>query len=360
MSTHNVRSVLEYVPYFRGRLFVIHLEEALLSARELVDALLDIDALHEIGVRLVLVAEGSFESRQKLTIQALECELHAAVVEPQLCEDFSLCLQRTREIIERKQIALITTGVSGRFLAEIGELCVGMNARKYICLQDGRVPQRGGKPIFSILEREVDTAVDCTYHGDLLEAARICRQGVPRVHLLDGRHRGVLLDEIFSEEGVGTMVHMDSYREIRPIRLDDIPELLSMISRSMAGAKLINRSYETVLDHIDSYYVYTLDDTIVGCVALYPYPECKAAELGCLFIKRNYEGHGYGMALCGMVEEKARELGYEVLFAVSQSAVAYFRDKLGYSSMARERLPEERLKKLEESGRSSLAFGREL
>ena len=55
----NVRSALEYVPYFRGRLFVVHVSSALLQAAELVDALLDADALHEIGVRLVLVAEGA-------------------------------------------------------------------------------------------------------------------------------------------------------------------------------------------------------------------------------------------------------------------------------------------------------------
>ena len=73
----NVRSVLEYVPYFRGRLFVVHIDAELLAADELVDALLDADALHEIGVRLVLVAEGS--DTRILEQRAGECEIHAAV-----------------------------------------------------------------------------------------------------------------------------------------------------------------------------------------------------------------------------------------------------------------------------------------
>ncbi len=360
MSIHNVRSVLEYVPYFRGRLFVIHITTELLSSREIIDALLDVDALHETGVRLVLVAEGGKDEQQKLLEKALECELHAALAEPQLSHDAALTLARVREIIARNQIALVTAGAHGRFFEPIIELCCSLKARKYICLQDGAVPTRSGQPIFSILESEVADALDCSYHEDLMEAARVCRRGIPRVHLLDGRHRGVLLDELFSEEGVGTMVHADSYREIRPMQLDDIPELLSMISRSMAGAKLINRSYENVLDFLDSYYVYTLDDTIVGCVAIYPYPEHACAELGCLFIKRNYEGHGYGKALCAMVEDKAREMGFKQLFAVSQSAVAYFRDILGYSTIPHDKLPPERLKVLERSGRSSLAFGRDL
>ncbi len=78
-----------------------------------------------------------------------------------------------------------------------------------------------------------------------------------RVHMLDGLHRGVLLDELFSEEGVGAMVHADSYLEIRPLHEDDIPELLSMIARCVADAKLVERTYESIHARLDSYYVYT-------------------------------------------------------------------------------------------------------
>ena len=98
--------------------------------------------------------------------------------------------------------------------------------------------------------------------------------------------RGVLVEELFSEEGVGTMVHTDSYREIRPLKEEDIPELLSMIARSVVDSKLVNRNYEDIAARMDSYYVLTLDDSIVGCVAVYPYPEHHSAELGCLYIKR--------------------------------------------------------------------------
>ena len=75
----NVRSALEYVPYFCGRLFVVHVAAGLLQAEELVDALLDADALHEVGVRLVLVAEG--DGAAMLALRAGECEMHTAVAE---------------------------------------------------------------------------------------------------------------------------------------------------------------------------------------------------------------------------------------------------------------------------------------
>lgn len=354
----NVRSALEYVPYFCGRLFVVHVAAGLLRAEELVDTLLDADALHEVGVRLVLVAEGTDASG--LAHRAGECEMHTAVAELPLSAG-APAVARVREIVERRQVAIVPSGAVGHFDAFSVQLAQELGASKYICLLEGEVPTREGQPIFAVPEREVDQHLDFCTHPELLQrAAEACRMGIPRVHLLDGRSRGVLLDELFSEEGVGTMVHTDSYREIRPLREEDIPELLSMIARSMADAKLVHRDYETISENLQSYYVYTLDSTIVGCVALYPYPQESCAELGCLFIKKNYEGRGYGKAMCRFVENKARELGFSRIFAISQSAVAYFRDRMHYDPLPRSVLPPARLAALESSGRSSGVFGREL
>lgn len=354
----NVRSALEYVPYFCGRLFVVHVAAPMLQAEELVDALLDADALHEVGVRLVLVAEGT--ELAPLALRAGECEMHTAVAELPLTAG-APAVARVREIVERRQVALVAAGSEGRFHEAAVNLALELGAAKYICLQAGEVPSLDGQPIFAVPESEVEQYLaGCTYPELLQQAAAVCRRGIPRIHLLDALHRGVLLDELFSEEGVGTMVHADSYREIRPLRVDDIPELLSMIARSMADAKLVHRSYESISEHLQSYYVYTLDDTIVGCVALYPYPDDSCAELGCLFIKKNYEGRGYGKAMCRFVEAKARSMGFSRIFAISQSAVEYFRDRMHYDPLPRSVLPASRLAALESSGRSSGVFGREL
>lgn len=353
----NVRSALEYVPYFRGRLFVVHIAQELLVADELVDALLDVDALHEIGVRLVLVAEGN--DTTALVRRAGTCELHAAAVESPLSAGSSVA-ERVREILDRRQVALVASGGEGCFDEASVSLAVTLGASKYICLCAEGVPCRQGQPIFAIPETEVETCTDCSHPVVLRAAAAVCRRGIARVHLLDGKHRGVLLDELFSEEGVGTMVHTDSYRDIRPLQEEDIPELLSMIGRCVVDEKLVPRTYESIRDDLRSYYVYTLDDTIVGCVALYPYPEESCAELGCLFIKKNYEGHGYGRAMCRMVEQKARAMGFEWIFAISQSAVTYFRDRLHYAPLSRDVLPASRRLVLEQSGRSSAVFGHRL
>ena len=354
----NVRSALEYVPSFRGRLFVVHIAAGLLHTEELVDALLDADALHEVGVRLVLVAEG--DDTRLLARRAGGCEIHAAVAESPLTAG-AVAVARVREIVERRQVAIVAAGASGRFHESCVSMALSLGASKYICLQVGEVPCRLGNPIVEVHESEVDKHMtECSQPELLKQAAEVCRRGIPRVHLLDGLHRGVLLDELFSEEGVGTMVHADSYREIRPLREEDIPELLSMIARSMADAKLVHRSYESIQENLQSYYVHTLDSTIVGCVALYPYPEESCAELGCLFIKKNYEGRGYGKAMCRFVEDKARQLGFRRIFAISQSAVDYFRDRMHYDPLPRSVLPPTRLETLESSGRASGVFGREL
>ena len=356
----NIRSVLEYVPYFQGRLFVLHIASSLLHAEELVDILLDADALHELGVRLVLVAEG--DDASALVRRAAVCEVHAAEAELPLTSG-KPALDRVREIIERRQVVIVASGVPGRFDEGSVALAVTAGATKYICLQSDPVPSRKGTPVFAISESEVDNSCACddaTQTRELHTAAQVCRRGVPRVHLLDGRRRGVLLDEIFSEEGVGSMVHADSYREIRSLREEDIPELLSMIARCVVDEKLVQRSYESIHSEMSSYYVYTLDDTIVGCVALYSYPNYDCAELGCLFIRRDYEGHGYGRALCRFVEDKARRQGFRSIFAISQSAVDYFRNRLHYATLPRTVLPPQRLTVLESSGRHSEVFGREL
>lgn len=184
-----------------------------------------------------------------------------------------------------------------------------LGASKYIALlNDHKVPSRDGHPIAAILESEVAGLSGELTHRELLDqAAEACRAGIPRVHLLDGKMRGVLVEELFSEEGVGTMVHTDSYREIRPLKEEDIPELLSMIARSVVDSKLVDRNYEDIAAKIDDYYVLTLDDSIVGCVAVYPYPEHRSAELGCLYIKHRHEGRGYGRTSVNLPEKRRRK-----------------------------------------------------
>jgi len=237
----NVRSVLEYVPYFRDKIFAVHVERPLVDSRELVDALLDLDVLQEIGVRPVLIVEGADASA--LYEHTRVCEMRSALVEAPL-KGGQLVRERVREILGRHQIPVVASGRSGSFDPESVHMAFSLGASKYIALlNDHKVPSLDGRPIAAILESEVAGLAGNVTHRELLDqAAEACRAGIPRVHLLDGKMRGVLVEELFSEEGVGTMVHTDSYREIRPLKEEDIPELLSMIARSVVDSKLVNRN----------------------------------------------------------------------------------------------------------------------
>ena len=94
---------------------------------------------------------------------------------------------------------------------------------------------------------------------------------------------------------------------IRPLREEDIPELLGMIGRSVRRTKLVERTYEDIQSRIGDFHVMTIDDNVVGCVALHEYPAESTAEVACLYVKQAHEGRGYGMDLVKHVEAEAIE-----------------------------------------------------
>ena len=195
------------------------------------------------------------------------------------------------------------------------------------------------------------------WNGDAKElfvaAAEACDRGIPRIHLLDANRQGVLMDELFSNEGVGIMVHSDDYLSIRPITSEDIPELLAMIGRSIRDAFLVPRSYEEIESSLDDFLVLTIDDNVVGCIALHRYSE-GCGEVACLYVKQNHGTEGYGKLLVRAAEERARELGLAWVFALSTRAVDYFTLQLGYQQIDVSEIPENRQVRLRESSRGSL------
>jgi len=172
----------------------------------------------------------------------------------------------------------------------------------------------------------------------LSKAASACSQGIPRVHLLDERRQGVLLDELFSNEGVGVMIHADNYLEIRDLTID----------------------YEQVEQALQDFLVLTVDGNVVGCVALHQYPELNCAELACLYVKQSHEGGGYGLALVKAAEQRAHEKESSWIFALTTRAYDYFTQQLGYEKGSLEDLPAERKKRLIESGRESLVVRKDV
>ncbi len=352
---HDVREVLQYIPQFQGRLFLVLIEAGLLPEPAIAETLLDMAVLEELGVKLVLgVLGGDIADLYDWT---LECEIRSALVPAPLAAPAAL--EATRAILGRGQSALIDASAHGPLSTEVVDFAAGLGVSKLIALLENEV-LIDGAPVPALRATEVEEQArraDPAAAGLLRSAAAACRRGIPRVHLLNGRMQGVLVDELFSNQGVGTMVHADSYREIRPIRDEDIPELLGMIGRSVRRTKLIARTYEDIQSRCDDYRVMTIDGNVVGSVALHEYPGEDCAEVACLYIKQAHEGRGHGADLVRHAEEMARARHIGRVFALTNRAADFFR-KLGYREAAVESLPRIRRAAYEASGRDSRVFGK--
>ena len=187
----------------------------------------------------------------------------------------------------------------------------------------------------------------------LEHAAQACMYGVPRVHLLNGNVNEALLAEIFSNGGVGTMIYSNEYEQIRRLYKKDIRAVMSLIQQSVRSEELVRRTRAEILADVDDYWVLEIDRHIAGCVAMYPYPEQKIAELACLYVSRSNENQGLGRKLMSFVENLARQRGYSKLFALSTQAFVYLQQKGGFVEASPEILPPARRAKYESSGRNS-------
>ena len=195
--------------------------------------------------------------------------------------------------------------------------------------------------------------VEPTLLSKLEHAARACRNGIARVHLLDGTLNEALLSEVFSHEGIGTMVYSNEYQQIRRVLKKDVRAVLALIRQSVDSAELVKRSRADILAHIDDYWVLEIDRNLVGCVAVHLHSAEKKAELACLYVSKAYEGQGHGRRLMAFAEQLAAERGMKTIFALSTQTYSFFQQKGGFTEMNPDDLPPERRKKWETSGRNS-------
>jgi amino-acid N-acetyltransferase len=205
------------------------------------------------------------------------------------------------------------------------------------------------------LSRRKDSGMDVNLLSKLRYAALACQEGVPRVHLVDGSQDEVLLAELFSNEGVGTMIHADDYQQIRKARPSDVPSLLSMMQQSVDEAALVPRTRAQILNRINDFFVFELDGNPVGSVAVHSFESeaGKLAELACLYVKRSHKNKGHGQKLVAYAEETARQRGCERIFALSTQASRFFEEKAGYSASTPSIMPAQRRADYDKSGRNS-------
>lgn len=172
-------------------------------------------------------------------------------------------------------------------------------------------------------------------------AVRAVGAGVGRAHLVTRRVWGAMLLELFTHSGVGTMITADPVEKLRPAGIEDVRGILALIEPLEADGTLVKRNRELLEGEIGNFLVVEHDSVIVGCAALYPFPDEKSAEFACLAVAQGYRDAGYGERLLKACEERARSLRIRRLFALTTRAAHWFLEQ-GFKAADVSALPSRR------------------
>jgi amino-acid N-acetyltransferase len=241
---------------------------------------------------------------------------------------------------------------------------IALKAQKLIFLLDTPGVLDGeGKVISTLYTREAsDIANKAVQASDvqlfLSAAVRACQKGVNRAHLIGRKLDGAILQELFTRDGVGTMISVDSLDNLRPATIDDVGALLSIIEPLEKQGILVPRPRATFEREIERFFLAEHDGQVVGCAALYPFPEANKAELACLAVSQDYRREGYGERLMKAVERAAKEQGINTLFVLTTRTAHWFIER-GFRAATVQDLPEKK-QALYNYGRNSLVYVKQL
>ncbi|MFH1500026.1 MAG: amino-acid N-acetyltransferase [Verrucomicrobiota bacterium] len=184
-------------------------------------------------------------------------------------------------------------------------------------------------------------------------AMRALEKGVPRVHIVDGRIFDGLINEIFSNEGVGTLIYGNDYQQIRQAAKRDVRMIYNLTRNAVKREELLYRTQQAIEKNIDQFYVFEIDENIVACVTLYFYPDKPdVAEIGSLYVMPYNQNRGIGKKMVQFACMKAKERGAKTIVALSTQSYSFFIAQLGFEEASADILPEARLKSYQDSGRN--------
>lgn len=223
---------------------------------------------------------------------------------------------------------------------------VALRADKLIGLVEGRgVVDDKGKLISQLTPSEAQEMMGAQnaseLSGPLAAAVEACRGGVARAHLVSRLEDGALLKELFTRDGVGTLVTGEQFEGLRGASSSDIGGILQLLQPLERAGVLVRRSQEMLENDIDRFVVLERDKMVIGCAALYPYPKDGIAELACLVVHKDDQRFGRGDTLLQYLERQCVREGLDRLFVLTTQTSHWFRER-GFEPCALDELPEER------------------
>lgn len=169
-----------------------------------------------------------------------------------------------------------------------------------------------------------------------------CQQGVPRAQIISYCENGALLQELFTRDGSGTLVHRDNYEFVRQATIDDVGGLLELIEPLERQGALVRRSRELLESEIEQFTVLEKDGAIIACAALYPFTSGTAlAELACVATHPDYQKGGRAARVLNAIEATAKSQGFTELFVLTTQTAHWFIEQ-GFAAASLERLPSEK------------------
>jgi amino-acid N-acetyltransferase len=425
MKLTDLRGILQYIPQFREKTFVIAIDGAIVTDENFATLLLDVAVLRSLSIRVVLVHGASAQiqalaEEQKVSASdldgagitdanTLKLALNAAnrltheILEGLSANDIraastNVIIAHPMGIIggvdhlftgkvERVDTALLQTLLAQDVIPVIPPLGFDGDGRTYRVNSDGValavaealkaiklifITSQDGLIYNSLLIRqmlvaELEKLLQTNSPGFLPEilskaqhAAAACKSGVPRVHVINGKVDEGLLAEVFSNDGIGTLIYANEYQQIRPAKKKDIRAIQLLTKAAVESDELVKRSRAVIEKSLGDYFIFEIDKNPVACVALHVYPEQNKGELACLYVSTSHENQGIGRKLIQFVENKARELNLNELLTLSTQAFTYFQSKGGFGEGTPDDLPPARREKYEQSGRNSKVLVKKL
>jgi amino-acid N-acetyltransferase len=416
MKPTDLRGILRYVPQFRDKTFVVAVDGAIVGEENFGNLVMDIAVLWSLSIRTVLVhgaaaqiqalaeervaepsdLEGSgvtdaetlqlaLTAANRLTHEILEglraTDLRGASTNAVIAHPLGIRRGVDHQFtgrVERIDVELLQTLLANGIVPVVPPLGLDGDGRTYRLNSDG-VAVEIAKALGAVKLVYLTTGDGLLVQGSLARqlaveelaealekgavspaqvskarhAVAACRSGVPRVHVINGRIDEGLLAEAFSNEGIGTLVYANEYRQIRPARKRDVRSLAQLIRASVENEELLPRTAAAIEKQLGDYYLLEVDRNPVACVALHGYPEQGKGELACLCVRASHENQGIGRRMVQFAEDRAREMGLATLFALSTQAFNFFLSKGGFGEGTPEDLPPERRSRYDQSRRGS-------
>ena len=418
MKLTELRGILQYIPQFREKTFIIEVDGAIVTDENFGNILLDVAVLRSLSIRVVLVHGASAQIKalgeernfkpsnidgagvtdadtlklaltaaNRLTHEILEGlaanDLRAACPNAIIAHPMGI-LQGVDQLftgkVERVDTELLQTLLNQGIIPVVPPLGFDGDGKTYRVNSDGvsvavAEALKATKLIFitsqdgllynsqiirQMLVAELQKLLQQNAAGFLPEilskaqhAVTACTAGVQRVHIINGRVDEGLLAEVFSNEGIGTLIYANEYQQIRAAKKKDVRAIQLLTKKAVESDELVKRTRLVIEKSLGDYYIFEIDKNPVACVALHVYPEQSKGELACLYVNPSHENQGIGRKLIQFIETKAKELNLNELITLSTQAFTYFQSKGGFIEGTPDDLPPVRREKYDSSGRNS-------